>query len=168
VRRFWDRPLGSKVILLLSAAFLVELALPWQRICAVTSGDEARICGWRTGYEGSNFGAYAAILAGAILVWELLPVLLPRLSMRGWPAAIVSAILSVALAVSTLLKLIKDNEFQQIWAWIGFAITLAIMATALIRVRFRWGLRHARREPEPGRAVPPAQAQPPPTGGSST
>ena len=168
MRKFWDRPLGSKVILLLSAAFLVELAAPWQRICAVTSGDEPRICGWRTGYEGSNFGAYAAILAGAILVWELLPVVLPRLSMRGWPAAIVSAILSIALAISTLLKLIKDNEFQQIWAWIGFAIALAIMVTALIRVRFRWGLRHAPREAEPGRAVPPPQPQPPPTGGSST
>jgi hypothetical protein len=167
VRRFWDRPLGSKVILLLSAAFLVELALPWQRICAVTSGDEPRICGWRTGYEGSNYGVYAAILAGAILVWEVLPVVIPKLSMRGWPAAIVTAILSVALAVSTLLKLIKDNEFQQIWAWVGFGITLAIMATALIRVRFRWGLRHEH-EPEPSRAVPPPQAQPPPTGGSST
>jgi hypothetical protein len=166
VRKFWDRPLGSKVILLLSAAFLVELALPWQRICAVTSGDEPRICGWRTGYEGSNFGAYAAILAGVILVWEILPVVIPRLSMRGWPAAIVTAILSVALAISTLLKLIKDNEFQQIWAWIGFAITLTIMVTALIRVRFRWGLRRAAGEPEPSRAVPPAQAQPPPTGGS--
>jgi hypothetical protein len=165
VRKFWDRPLGSKVILLLSAAFLVELALPWQRICAVTSGDEPRICGWRTGYEGSNYGVYAAILAAVILVWELLPVVLPKLSMRGWPAAIVTAILSVALAVSTLLKLIKDNEFQQIWAWVGFGIALAIMATALIRVRFRWGLRH---EPKPRRAVPPPQAQPPPTGGSGS
>jgi hypothetical protein len=168
VRKFWDRPLGSKVILLLSAAFLVELAAPWQRICAVTSGDEPRICGWRTGYEGSNFGAYAALLAAAILVWELLPVVIPRLSMRGWPAAIVSAILSIALAISTLLKLIKDNEFQQIWAWIGFAITLAIMVTALIRVRFRWGLRKAHEEPETRRPVSPPQVQPPPTGGSST
>jgi hypothetical protein len=168
VGKFWDRPLGSKVILLLSVAFLIELAAPWQRICAVTGGDEPRICGWRTGYEGSNFGIYAAILAAAILVWELLPVVFPRLSMRGWPAAVVTAILSIALVVSTLLKLIKDNEFQQIWAWIGFGIALGIMVTALIRVRFRWGLRHAdREEPEPRKVVPPAQTQPP-TGGSGT
>ncbi|MGH3052112.1 MAG: hypothetical protein ACRDM8_04020, partial [Gaiellaceae bacterium] len=97
MRKFWDRPLGSKVILLLSAALLAEMAAPWQRICAATSGDEDRICGWRTGYEGSNFGAYAAILAGVVLVWELLPVVFPRLSMRGWPAAIVTAVLSTAL-----------------------------------------------------------------------
>ena len=72
VRRFWDRPLGSKLILVLSGAFLLEMLAPWQRICAVTSGDEPRICGWRTGYEGSDFGLYAAILAAAIVVWELL------------------------------------------------------------------------------------------------
>jgi hypothetical protein len=168
VRRFWDRPLGSKVILLLSAALLVEMAAPWQRICAVTSGDEPRICGWRTGYEGSNFGAYAAILAGVILVWELLPVVFPRLSMRGWPAAIVTAGLSTALAVFVLLKLIKDNEFQTIWAWIGLIISIALMVTAWIRVRFRWGIRDARREPEPSKVAPPAHAQPPPTGGSGS
>jgi hypothetical protein len=166
VRKFWDRPLGSKVILLMSVALLAEMAAPWQRICAVTSGDEPRICGWRTAYEGSNFGAYAAILAGVILVWELLPVVIPRLSMRGWPAAIVTAVLATALSVCVLLKLIKDNEFQTIWAWIGFIISLVIMVTAWLRVRFRWGIRGADREPEPSQVAPPAQAQPPPTGGS--
>lgn len=168
MRKLWDRPLGSKVILLLSAAFLIELALPWQRICAVTSGDEPRICGWRTGYEGSNYGVYAAVFAVAILVWELLPVLVPRLSMRGWPAAIVTGVLATAMAVCTLVKLIKDNEFQQIWAWIGFGITLAVTVTAWLRVRYRWGIRGEPKEAEPGRAAPPAQVEPPATGASGT
>ncbi len=165
MRRFWNRPLGSKLILILSVAFLVEMAAPWQRICAVTSGNDPRICGWRTGYEGTDFGVYAAILAAAILVWELLPVLIPKLSMRGWPTAIVTAILSVALAVCTLVKLIKDNEFQTIWAWIGFAISLAIMLTALIRVRFRWELRHKDQAVAP---TPTPQAGTPPGGGSAS
>jgi hypothetical protein len=168
MRKVWDRPLGSKVILLLSGAFLVELALPWQRICAVTSGDEPRICGWRTGYEGSNYGVYAALFAVAILVWELLPVVIPRLSMRGWPAAIVTGALSTAMAVCTLVKLIKDNEFQQIWAWVGFGTTLAITVTAWLRVRYRWGIRGAPDEAERSRAVPPPQVEPPATGGPRT
>jgi hypothetical protein len=165
MRRFWDRPLGSKLILLLSIALLVEMVAPWQRICAVTSGDEPRICGWRTAYEGSNWGAYAAVLAGAILFWELIPVLLPRLSMRGWPAAIVTAALSVALAICVLLKLIRDNEFQTIWAWVGFGIALAIMLTALVRVRHRWGMRGRAVESPPERAGLPAQPGPSPGGG---
>jgi hypothetical protein len=161
VRRFWDRPLGSKLVLVGSGAFLLEMLAPWQRICAVTSSDEARICGWRTGYEGSDFGVYAALLAAAIVVWELLPILIPRLSMRGWPTAVVTAILSVALAVSTLVKVIEDNEFQTIWAWIGLAIALGIMLTALIRLRFRWETRRTP-GPLPGGAQPTPRAGSPP------
>jgi hypothetical protein len=149
VRRLWNRPLGSKLILVLSLALLIEMLAPWQRICAVTSGDNPRICGWRTAYGGTHFGVYAALFAVAILVWELLPVLIPRLSMRGWTTAIVTAILSVGLVLCTLVKLIKDNEFQTGWAWIGLAIAIAIMITAIIRVRFRWESRH--RRPTPAR-----------------
>jgi O-antigen/teichoic acid export membrane protein len=168
VRRYWDRPLGSKLIILLSFALLVEMLAPWQRICAVTSGDQPRICGWRTAYEGTNFGLYAALLAAAIFVWELLPVLIPRLSMRGWPTAVVTAILSVAVALCLLVKLIEDNEFQTIWAWIGFAIGLTLMLTALIRVRFRWEMRHKPEKPAPAERVAAPHAEPPPGGGSPT
>jgi hypothetical protein len=166
MRSFWNRPLGSKLILVLSVALLAEMAGPWQRICAVTSGDDPRICGWRTGYEGTNWGLYAAVFAAAILVWELLPVFIPRLSMRGWATAIVTAVLSVALAVCVLVKIIKDNEFQTIWAWIGFGIALAIMVTAIVRVRHRWGSRHKRlAAPAPaGAATEPDVTQ---AGGSS-
>jgi hypothetical protein len=156
VRRFWNRPLGSKLILILSFAFLLEMLAPWQRICAVTSSPgDPRICGWRTAYEGTNFGLYAALLALAILLWELLPVLIPRLSMRGWTTAVVTALLSVGLALCTLVKLIKDNEFQTIWAWIGFALALAIMLTAMIRVRFRWETRHKQPAPAPSGSATP-------------
>ncbi len=158
-RKFWDRPLGSKLIFLLSIALIIEMAAPWQRVCAVTSsGDDPRVCGWRTAYEGSNWGVYAAILAAAIVVWELLPILIPKLSMRGWPTAVITAILSIALVVCVLVKLIVDNEFQQIWAWIGLAIALAIMLTALIRVRFRWETRDTR--PAAPKAEPPPAVQP--------
>ena len=146
-RKYWNRPLGSKLILLGSIALLLEMLTPWQRVCQTTS--DGAICGWVTAYEGSNFGLYAALLAVAIVVWELLPILFPGLSMRGWPTAVVTAILSVALVVCVLVKMIVDNEFQQIWAWIGLAIALAIMLTALIRVRFRWETRNVRPAPEP-------------------
>ena len=146
-RKYWNRPLGSKLILLGSIALLLEMLTPWQRVCQTTS--DGSICGWVTAYEGSNFGLYAALLAVAIVVWELLPILFPGLSMRGWPTAVVTAILSIALVVCVLVKMIVDNEFQQIWAWIGLAIALAIMLTALIRVRFRWETRNVRPAPEP-------------------
>jgi len=152
-RRYWDRPLGSKVILFGCIALLLEMLAPWQRVCQTTS--DGSIGGWVTAYEGSNFGLYAALLAIAILVWELLPILFPGLSMRGWPTAVITAILSVALVVCVLVKMIIDNEFQQIWAWIGLAISLAVMLTALIRVRFRWETRTTRPPGDPGASSVP-------------
>lgn len=153
MRNYWQRPLGAKLILFLTLAFLAETLAPWQRVCAVTSEAGDRVCGWRTAYEGSEWGIYAALLAAAILVWETLPVLAPRLSMRGWPTAIVTATLGVALAASTLVKLIIDNEFQTIWAWIGLALAFTIMFVALIRVRYRWGIRDRDRPPPIGGSV---------------
>ena len=57
------------------------------------------------------------------------------------------------------MKLIEDNEFQTIWAWVGFAIGLGIMLTALIRVRFRWETRHKPERPAP-KALPEAGSPP--------
>ncbi|HET6682291.1 MAG TPA: hypothetical protein VFG75_01235 [Gaiella sp.] len=158
MRSFWNRPLGSKLILVLSLALLLEMLAPWQRICAASGTNADNICGWRTAYSGSSFGTYAGVLAGVILVWELLPVLVPRLSMRGWSTAIVTAILSVALVICVLVKMIEDNEFQTGWAWIGLALALAIMLVALIRVRHRWGTRH---EPVMPESRPPPRAETP-------
>lgn len=137
MRNFWHRPLGSKLIILGSAAFLVLTVFPWQRPCQVTVDD--KICG--VVYSWNGFGVWAGVLAAAVLVWELLPVVWPRLSMRGWPTAIVTAILAVAFALAALVKVIQDNEFQTGWAWAGLAVALATMLVALLRVRYRWGIR---------------------------
>lgn len=157
VRSFWNRPLGSKLILVLSLALLIEMLAPWQRICAASGTNADNICGWRTAYSGSSFGTYAGVLTGVILVWELLPVLVPRLSMRGWSTAIVTGVLSVALVICVLVKMIEDNEFQTGWAWIGLALALAIMLVALIRVRHRWGTRHEPPVVPESRPPPPAE-----------
>lgn len=159
MRRYWNRPLGSKLILLGALAFLCSMLGPWTRVCVATADVGARKCGWTTGYEGSDFGIYAALFAVAILVFELLPVLWPRLSMRGWPTAVITAILGVGLALCTLVKLIEDNEFQTRWAWVGFAIALFVMLVALLRVRHRWGIRGRDAEPPPADA--PSSPDPP-------
>lgn len=143
MRRYWNRPLGSKLIILGAIAFLVLTVFPWQRPCNVTPTET--LCG--VVYAWHGFGTWAIVFAAAILVWELLPVLWPRLSMRGWPTAVISAILGVGLALTTLVKLIDDNTSQTRWAWVGFAIALFVMLVALLRVRYRWGIRGRDAEP---------------------
>ena len=162
MRRFWQRPLGSKLIVVLSLALLVVmLVAPWQRPCQVRPSLEA-LCGRVYAWEGSDFGVYALLLVVAVLVWELLPVLTPKLSMRGWPTAVVTAVLSAALVVCMLVKMIDDNEFQTAWAWVCLALALAVMLTAMIRVRFRWETRHRRPDDETPRTAP----EPDPSAGS--
>lgn len=160
MRAFWDRPLGSKLIVLCSLGFVLVSFAPWQRPCAASGSAGENICGWRTAYSGSDFGTYAALLALAILVWELLPVFVTRFSMRGWPTAVVTAVLGVALVIATLVKMIDDNQFQTGWAWIGLALALATMLLALIRVRYRWGIR-GRDEPAPAAPRPEPGPSPP-------
>lgn len=138
MRRFWDRPLGSKVIVVLSlTTLLLWLAAPWQRICTTTGANEA-ICGYRFAWQGHDSGWLIGALALAILLWELLPMVFARLSMRGWTPAAIQALLAFALVVVTLVKLIIDNEFQQTSAWLAFGVALVILITAVLRVRFRW------------------------------
>ena len=126
MRSFWNRPLGSKLIILFCGAFLVLTVFPWQRPCQVTP--DGRLCG--VVYSWSGFGTWAGALAVSILVWELLPIVWPKLSMRGWPTAIITAILSVAFAVITLVKVIDDNNSQTRWAWVGLSLALATMPAA--------------------------------------
>jgi hypothetical protein len=167
VRKFWNRPLGSKIVLLLSLALLVEMFAPWQRVCAITSGgDDPRVCGWKTAYSGSDFGLYAAGFAIALIVWELLPIFVPRLGMRSWAPAIVTLLLSAGLVICTICKMVVDNEFQTVWAWIGLGIAVAILLTAISRVQYRWTRRHDPAQLEPAEVANPPPVEAPSAGGS--
>jgi hypothetical protein len=170
VRRYWNRPLGSKLILILSLVLLaLFIVVPWQRPCQVRNDPNAPlICGRTFAWEGSDVGLYAMGLVVLTLVWELLPVFVPKLSMRGWLTAIVTAALSGLVVLFTLIKLIKDNEFQTGWAWISLAIAIAILVVAVMRVRYRWMHRRDRPAPAPKAGAPPPQVEAPPAGGTST
>ena len=171
MRNAWNRPLGSKLILILSLVLLgLFIVVPWQRPCQVRNDpSQPLICGRTFAWEGSDVGLYAMALVGIILFWELLPVFVPRLSMRGWPAAIVTAALAALLVLCTLIKLIKDNEFQTGWAWIALGVAVAILVIACLRVRWRWTHRGEPEKPKPEpKAPPPPQVETPPAGGSGT
>ena len=140
MRRFWDRPAGSKAIFLLSLlTFVAFLVVPWQRTCNVTGKDT--ICGYRFSWQGNNSGWLIGAFALGLVIWELLPMLAPRLSMRGWQPATVTVGLAIGLLLATLVKMITDNEFQLAWVWGLLGIALAILAIAILSLRRRWNHR---------------------------
>lgn len=151
MRRFWSRPAESKAIFLLSVLALVAfLVVPFQRTCNVTGTDT--ICGYRFSWQGNNSGWLIGAFALALVIWELLPMLVPRLSMLGWLAATVTVVLSVGLLLATLVKMITDNEFQLAWVWGLLGIALAILAIAILSLRHRW---NHRRDAATGPTPPP-------------
>jgi uncharacterized membrane protein (DUF373 family) len=168
MRKYWNRPLGSKLILILSLVLLaLFIVVPWQRPCQVRNDPNAPlICGRTFAWEGSDVGLYAMGLVVLILVWELLPVFIPRLSMRGWLTAIVTAALSALLVLFTLIKLIKDYEFQTGWAWISLAIAILVVAVMRRPLPLDAPTRSARAGAQ-GRSAA-ASGEAPPAGGSST
>jgi hypothetical protein len=173
VRSFWHRPLGSKLILILGLVLLaLFIVVPWQRPCQVRNDpSQPLICGRTFAWEGSDVGLYAMALVGIILFWELLPVFIPKLSMRGWLTAGVTVILAALLVLCTLIKLIKDNEFQTGWAWIALGVAIAILVIACMRVHYRWTHKGQPEKPAPKAGAPPPpppQVEAPPAGGSGT
>jgi O-antigen/teichoic acid export membrane protein len=162
-----NRPLGSKLILLLGLILLgLFIVAPWQRPCQVRNDPgQPLICGRTFAWEGSDVGLYAMALVAILLFWELLPVFVSRFSMRGWPTAIITAALSALIVLCTLIKLIKDNEFQTGWAWVALGVAVAILVIACLRVRWRWTHRGQAKKPEP---QPPPRVEAPPAGGPGT
>jgi hypothetical protein len=137
MRRFLDRPAASKAIFVLSVLALVAfLVVPFQRTCNVTGADT--ICGYRFSWQGNNSGLLIGAFALSLVIWELLPMLAPRLTMRGWQTAAVTVALAVGLLLATLAKMITDNEFQLAWVWGLLGIALAILAIAILSLRHRW------------------------------
>lgn len=164
VRRFWDRPLGSKLVLVLSSVMLVLFVVtPWQRTCNVTGTDT--ICGYRFAWQGHDSGWLIGLFALLLVAWEVLPILVPRLSMLGWPSAAMTVLLAFGLVVVTLTKLIVDNEFQLEAAWAAFGVALLVLVTAVVRVRHRWDSRRREKlEAEIAAARADEVAGPPPPG----
>ena len=91
--------------------------------------------------QGNNSGWLIGAFALGLVIWELLPMLAPRLSMRGWQPATVTVGLAIGLLLATLVKMITDNEFQLAWVWGLLGIALAILAIAIISLRHRWNHR---------------------------
>jgi hypothetical protein len=148
MRRFWDRPAASKAIFVLSVlTFVAFLVVPWQRTCNVAGADT--ICGYRFSWQGNNSGLLIGAFSLGLLLWELLPMLVESLSMRGWQAAAVTVVLAVGLFLATLVKMIADNEFQLAWVWGVLGVVVAILTIAILSLRHRWNHhRDAKTTPE--------------------
>jgi hypothetical protein len=112
----------TKILLGGGILYLIDLFLPWQRICF------AGFCGSASGIDG--IGVLNLLLALALVVWEGLAFSSVQIQA---PRALISAALAGAILLFTLLKILIDNEAIYIFAWIGLVLALVILYGGWVR-----------------------------------
>jgi hypothetical protein len=112
---------AGKILLIAGVLYLIDLLLPWQRVCVDLGLEGADPCGTSSGVSG--IGVLNLLLVLALLVWEGL--MLSNVEIHA-PKSLVSAGLSAAIVVFTILKILVDNDFIYVWAWVGLVLALVI------------------------------------------
>jgi hypothetical protein len=113
---------AGKILLIAGVLYLIDLFLPWQRAC-VDLGLEGVQGPCETSSGASGIGALNLLLVLALLVWEGL--MLSNVEINA-PRSLVSAGLSAAIVVFAILKILVDNDFIYVWAWVGLVLALVI------------------------------------------
>jgi hypothetical protein len=110
---------ATKILLGAGIVYLIDLFLPWNRVCVGAAG--LSFCGNASGLHG--LGILNLLLVIALIAWEAMAIAGVDVSA---PRALISAGLAGALLVFTILKIIVDLEAIYLFAWVGLLLALAI------------------------------------------
>jgi hypothetical protein len=112
---------ATKILLGAGVLYLIDLFLPWNRLCVSGGGLVPDICGSASGTSG--LGILNLLLVIGLIAWE--GMALAGVDIKA-PRALVSAGLAGALLVFTILKILVDLEAIYLFAWVGLLLAIAI------------------------------------------
>ena len=112
---------ASKILLIAGVLYIVDLFLPWQRVCVDLGLDLPGTCASASGASG--IGVLNLLLAIALVAWEGMAVGGVEINA---PKALISAALAGAIVVFTILKIIVDSDALYLFAWVGIILALVI------------------------------------------
>jgi hypothetical protein len=133
--------MGQKGVLITGVLFLIDMFLPWNRVCVIG------FCEGVNGWSGGT-GIIAGLLALALVVWEGMNAA-GALETVTAPKAMISAALAGGVALFALMRALFNLEFASFGLWIGIILALAMAYAAYVRYQ------------ESQLATPPAEAPPP-------
>jgi len=110
---------ASKILLGAGILYLIDLFLAWQRACVEVAG----VGGCASQSGASGIGVLNLLLVIALLAWEGMAVAGVNINA---PRALVSAGLAAGIVLFTILKIVADNDFIYLFAWIGLILALVI------------------------------------------
>ena len=107
---------ASKILLGAGILYLIVLFLNWNELCI-----EGIACAGVNGLHG--LGVINLLLVIGLIAWEGMAI--AGVDIKA-PRALISASLAGGIVVFTILKIVVDNEFLAIFAWIGLILAVAI------------------------------------------
>lgn len=114
---------ADKILLGAGILYIIDVFLPWQRVCIDLGLDLPGASGCASSSGASGIGVLNLLLAIALVAWE--GMALANVDINA-PRALISAALAGAIVVFTILKIIVDSEALYIFAWIGLVLALVI------------------------------------------
>jgi hypothetical protein len=121
----------AQIILGCAVLYVIMSFLDWQQVCA--SGGGISVCGGTSEWHG--VGLIAALLAVALLVWEVARLLGRKIPIGDFAPELISVALAIALLVFTVITFLSFNEFRHWPQWVGLILAIVIAIVAVQRGR---------------------------------
>jgi drug/metabolite transporter (DMT)-like permease len=152
-------PRGMQLMLVGGALLLIDTFLHWQSVTIV--GRTASRNAWH------GWGVLAGLLTIVLLVWLAARIAAADIQLPV-SDTLAGAVLGALIVLSTLLKVLVDNEFRTFWAWLGLLLAVAIAVGAWLQVTAGGGMETLRTEAAgmktraggSGAPMPPPEAPP--------
>ena len=152
-------PRGMQLMLVGGALLLIDTFFHWQSVTVVG------ITASRNAWHG--WGVLAGLLTIVLLVWLGARIAAADIQLPV-SDTLAGAVLGALIVLSTLLKVLVDNEFRTFWAWMGLLLDLVIAVGAWLQVTAGGGMETLRTEAAgmktraggSGAPMPPPEAPP--------
>lgn len=114
---------AAKILLGAGVLYIIDVFLPWQRVCIDLGLDIPGASGCASASGASGIGVLNLLSAIALVAWEGMALANVNINV---PRPLISAALAAAIVLFTILKILIDNEAIYIFAWIGLVLALVI------------------------------------------
>lgn len=122
-------PREAQIVLVGTVLYVILSFLDWQQACAPGGS----ICVGQTEWHG--IGVLGALIAVALLLWEVGRVVGVKIELGALSPALISVVLAVALLVVTVITFLSHNEFRHWPEWTALIVSILIAVAAVRRGR---------------------------------
>ena len=152
----------EQVVLGGAVLYLIDSFFDWQQVSAF---------GFKVGVsEWTGVGVIAGLFVVALLLWEAARLFKVEIPLGSLTPGLVSVALALLLLLFTVITFLSHNEFRHWPSWVGFLLSIAIAAAAVVRAKTEGvemadlskiggGQGYGGSSKEPGETSPPASSE---------